>query len=104
MGLRHRSIRLRVGILIVVPVLCLIGLYAFAASITLGSAVTQSHAKTVRSDLLNPVANFQAALAAERHLALLSLANPTSTQFASALGIQENETRKPLTALKLAVQ
>src|SRR3984957_14948911 len=104
MGLRHRSIRLRVGILIVVPVLCLIGLYAFAASITLGSALTQSHAKTVRSELLTPVANFQAALAAERHLAVLSLANPTSTQFASEVGMQENNTRKALDALRLAVQ
>ena len=104
MGLRHRSIRLRVGILIVVPVLCLIGLYAFAASITLGSALTQSHAKTVRSDLLTPVANFQAALAAERHRAVLSLADPTSTQFASAVGMQENTTRKSLDILRLAVQ
>jgi len=104
MGLRHRSIRLRVGILIVVPVLCLIALYGFAASITLGSALTQSHAKTVRSDLLTPVANFQAALAAERHLAVLSLADPTSTQFASEVGMQENNTRKALDALRLAVQ
>ncbi len=104
MGLRHRSIRLRVGILIVVPVLCLIGLYAFAASITLGSALTQSHAKAVRSDLLNPVANFQAAVATERHLAILSLANPTSTQFASEVGMQENNTRKTLDVLRLAVQ
>ncbi len=100
MGLRHRSIRLRVGILIVVPVLCLIALYGFAASITLGSALTQAHAKTVRNDLLTPVDNFQAALAAERHLAVLSLADPTSTQFASEVGMQENNTRKALDALR----
>ena len=103
MGLRHRSIRLRVGILIVVPVLCLIALYGFAASITLGSALTQAHAKTVRNDLLTPVGNFQAALAAERHLAVLSLADPTSTHFASEVGMQENNTRKALDALQLAV-
>jgi signal transduction histidine kinase len=104
MGLRHRSIRLRVGILIVVPVLCLIALYGFAASITLGSALTQSQAKTVRNDLLTPVSSFQAALAQERHLAVLSLADPTSTQFASQVGMQENNTRKTLDALKAAVQ
>jgi signal transduction histidine kinase len=104
MGLRHRSIRLRVGILIVVPVLCLIGLYGFAASITLGSALTQSHAKTLTNDLLTPVGTFQAALAQERHLAVLSLADPTSTQFASEVGMQENNTRKALDALKAAIQ
>src|SRR5580692_4968511 len=103
MGLRHRSIRLRVGILIVVPVLCLIGLYGFAASITLGSALTQAHTKTLHNDLLNPVSSFQAALAQERHLALLSLAAPTSTQFASAVGMQENNTRKALDALRAAI-
>ena len=104
MGLRHRSIRLRVGILIVVPVLCLIGLYGFAASITLGSALTQAHAKTITNDLLTPVGTFQAALAQERHLAVLSLADPTSTQFASEVGMQENNTRKALDALKVAIQ
>ncbi|HSR85650.1 MAG TPA: nitrate- and nitrite sensing domain-containing protein, partial [Streptosporangiaceae bacterium] len=104
MGLRQRSIRLRVGILIVVPVLCLIGLYGFAASITLGSALTQAHAKTLRDDLLVPVSNFQGALAQERHLALLSLAAPGSTQFASELGMQENNTRKALEALTAAIQ
>src|SRR5215469_14478378 len=104
MGLRHRSIRLRVGILIVVPVLCLIGLYGFAASITLGSALTQAHTKTLRNDLLTPVSNFQAALAQERHLALLSLASPSSTQFAAEVGMQENTTRKAMDALVAAVE
>jgi len=87
-----------------VPVLCLIGLYGFAASITLGSALNQAHAKTLRSDLLTPVSNFQGALAQERHLALLSLADPTSTQFASEVGMQENNTRKALDALTVAIQ
>ena len=104
MGLRHRSIRLRVGILIVVPVLCLIGLYGFAASITLGSALTQAHAKTLRNDLLTPVGSFQQQLDTERHLAVLSLANPSSTQWASELGVQENRTRIVLDALTKAVQ
>jgi len=104
MGLRHRSIRLRVGILIIVPVLCLIGLYGFAASITLGTALNQAHAKTLSNDLTVPVSNFQGALAQERHLALLSLAAPNSTQFASELGMQENNTRKALDALNAAIQ
>src|SRR5215469_120431 len=98
MGLRHRSIRLRVGILIVVPVLCLIGLYGFAASITLGTALNQAHARVLRNDLTAPVGNFQGMLAQ------LSLAVPNRTQFASELGMQENNTRKALDALTAAIQ
>jgi signal transduction histidine kinase len=104
MGLRHRSIRLRVGILIVVPVLCLIGLYGFAASITLGSALTQAHAKTVRNYLLNPVDNFQTELAAERHLAVLNVASPMNAQLQSELGMQEASTQRALNALSAAVK
>ena len=79
MGLRHRSIRLRVGILIVVPVLCLLGLYGFAVSITLGNALAAAHAKSIRTDLANPVGALQVQLATERHLALQLIASPNNT-------------------------
>jgi signal transduction histidine kinase len=103
MGLRHRSIRLRVGILIIVPVLCLLALYGFVASITFGSALTQTHAKSIKDDLATPVTTFLAAIDSERHDALLSLADPTSTQYASKLGQQENTTQGALTDLKQAL-
>jgi len=92
MGLRHRSIRLRVGVLITVPLLCLLALYAFVVSTTLGSAVSQKHATTLRNDVANPVALFQQQVASERADALLSLADPTNTQVASELGVQESTT------------
>jgi hypothetical protein len=100
MGLRHRSIRLRVGILIVVPVLCLIALYGFAASITLGNALTQAHAKSLRDELLQPLTTFQTQLDKERHLAVLSLASPGSTQMAYGLSLQETGTQQALSSLK----
>ena len=103
MGLRHRSIRLRVGLLIALPVLCLLALYGFVAGITLGSAVTQQHARSLKNDLADPVAAFQTQLATERHFALLSLANPTNTQVASALGLQESKTQQVLAALNSAL-
>jgi signal transduction histidine kinase len=103
MGLRHRSIRLRVGVLITVPVLCLLVLYGFVVSITLGNAVSQEHATTLRNDVANPVANFQDQVAAERSAALLSLANPTDTAAASRLGVQEDHTLRALDTLKAAV-
>jgi len=99
MGLRHRSIRLRVGVLITVPLLCLLALYGFVVSTTLGSAVSQKHATTLRNDVARPVALFQQQVATERGYALLSLADPTNTQVASELGLQESATAHSLAAL-----
>ena len=99
MGLRHRSIRLRVGVLITVPLLCLLALYAFVVSTTLGSAVSQQHATTLRNDVASPVALFQQQVASERADALLSLADPTDTQVASELGVQESTTQHALETL-----
>ena len=104
MGLRHRSIRLRVGILIAVPVLCLLTLYGFVAAFTLGSTLTQLHAKTVKDELGVPVSNFQKQLGTERMLALLSLANPTSTTDAGAFEKQEVNTDNSFGALVRAVR
>ncbi|HKD87445.1 MAG TPA: nitrate- and nitrite sensing domain-containing protein [Streptosporangiaceae bacterium] len=103
MGLRHRSIRLRVGVLITVPVLCLLALYGFVLSITLGSAVSQKHATTLRNDVADPVAAFQQEVAQERGDALLSLADPTDTEMASKLGVQESATQHALAALTAAL-
>jgi signal transduction histidine kinase len=100
MGLRHRSIRLRVGILIVVPVLCLIGLYAFVASLTVGNARTEANSRTLKSQLLTPLGTFETQIYKERHIAVLVLATPNSTQLSSALGMQENSTRQALVALE----
>jgi signal transduction histidine kinase len=103
MGLRHRSIRLRVGLLIAVPILCLLALYGFVASITLGSAISQQHARTLRNDIANPVTAFQTQVAQERSYALLSLADPTDTAMAAALGQQESRTDTAFGNLSLAL-
>lgn len=102
MGLRHRSIRLRVGILIAVPVLCLIAMYGIVASIALGNALAQAHAKSVTSGLLTPVSNFQQQVAAERHIAALALASPGSSRITKQLEAQEARTLRALAALRRA--
>ncbi|HTX85544.1 MAG TPA: nitrate- and nitrite sensing domain-containing protein [Streptosporangiaceae bacterium] len=104
MGLRHRSIRLRVGLLIAVPILCLLALYAFVLSLTLGSAVSEQHASTLRNSIANPVTAFQTQIAQERAFALLSLADPTNTAVAAGLGQQESGTQKALSNLTLALR
>ncbi|HEY7325517.1 MAG TPA: ATP-binding protein [Streptosporangiaceae bacterium] len=103
MGMRHTSIGLRVGILIAVPLLCLVALYAFAASLTLSNALTQTRATSVRARVVNPITVFQLEVAAERHLALLSLASPTSPEAAGALGMQESATSKSFQQLQAAL-
>jgi signal transduction histidine kinase len=102
MGMRHRSIGLRVGLLIAVPALSIVLLYAFVASLTLSNALTQRRATSVRTDVGNPIAFFQLEVAAERGLAVLSLATPGSQQIDSELGIQEAATSKSLAQLQAA--
>jgi signal transduction histidine kinase len=103
MGLRHRSIRLRVGILIMVPVLCLIGLYGFAVSLTLGNALNQAHAKSLTDSVVVPLSNFQQSLNKERNYAVLMLATPGSAQLANELSSAEAQTLLSLDALTTAL-
>jgi len=102
MGMRHRSIGVRVGLLIAVPALSLVALYAFVTSVTLSNALTQTRSTSVRNDVGNPIAIFQLQVAAERGLAVLSLALPRSQQIVSELGIQEAATSKSLAQLQAA--
>ena len=102
MGMRHRSIGLRVGLLIAVPALSLVLLYAFVASLTLSNALTQTRSNSVRNDVGNPVAFFQLQVAAERGVAVLSLAAPGSQQVARELRSQETATNKSLAQLQAA--
>jgi anti-sigma regulatory factor (Ser/Thr protein kinase) len=104
MGLRHRSIRLRVGILILVPVLCLIALYGFVTSITLGNALSQAHARSLQDQLLTPITAFQNQLDNEQRLAVLSLTSPSSTRMAYDLSGQEASTQGALSNMKTALQ
>jgi signal transduction histidine kinase len=104
MGLRHRSIRFRVGILIAVPVLSLIALYFFAASFTLGGAIGEAHARTLRNDLIQPVSNFQAQLNAEQYLAVLVLKHPTSDTYLMEYSGQQSATQAALSKLQAALK
>ncbi len=104
MRMRHRSIGLRVGILIAVPLLLLLVVFGFAASLTLSNALRQTQATTLRNQVGNPVSVFQLEVAAERGLAVLSLATPSSPQIAGRLGTQEVATSKALAQLRSALE
>ncbi len=83
MGLRHKSIRLRVLLLVVIPIISLIGVYAFAATTTVSAAVNLSRAKTVKNVIAAPAGQLQTQVDKERGLALQYLAAKTQRALAA---------------------
>jgi hypothetical protein len=64
--MRLRSIRSRVLVLIMLPLLSLAGLYAFATSITAGDAITLARALSIRNTVDDPAGLYTEQLQAER--------------------------------------
>nr|MDQ2877012.1 nitrate- and nitrite sensing domain-containing protein [Actinomycetota bacterium] len=93
MGLRHKSIRLRVLLLILVPLLSLVGVYAYATTQTAHQAIDLAHAGQVANVSVAPTSALIKAVAAERSTAVLYLAAPAPTALA-ALNKAEGATSK----------
>jgi signal transduction histidine kinase len=102
MGLRHKSIRLRVLLLVVIPIIALIGLYAVSATITARAAVNLARAKAVKDVIAFPDAALQTQLDKERSVALLYLASPTQ-QALGAYTHQQAATDKVVATFKAIV-
>src|ERR1700761_3908284 len=101
MHFRHRSIRARIFFLILIPLLSLIGLYAFATTITARDAITLARATDVHNSLADPVGFFVTELEPERLLATVYLAHPTARGLA-ALEAQEAATNRSLEGMRTA--
>jgi signal transduction histidine kinase len=102
MGLHRRSIRLRIFLLVLIPLLSLLGLYIFAASITIGQALGESHSRSLKTDTGEPVGNFEAQAYAERRLAMIYAAAP-APQFLTQLDTQEAKTDQTRSAMTAAL-
>ena len=102
MGLRRRSIRLRIFLLVLIPLLSLLGLYIFAASITIGQALSESHSLSLKNDTAEPVGNFEGQLDSERRVAMIYAAAP-APQFLTQLDTQEAKTDQARSAMTAAV-
>lgn len=100
MGLRNRSIPVQVGILVAIPLIFLVAIYAVAATRTLTETLAQTRSTTLANDLSLSDSDFQQEVVAERGLALLSLAEPASPQMAAQLGSQEAATGAALARLE----
>lgn len=78
--LRRRSIRIRILVLVLVPLLALIGLYGVVLDLTLSSYLHLTRATGLRSELTEPVAALQLQLAAERRTAVDYMAGQDGTE------------------------
>jgi signal transduction histidine kinase len=101
MGLRRRSIRLRIFLLVVIPILSLIGIYAFAATITASNAINLSRSRLVFNTISLPSGLMESALDSERVYAVVYLADPALLNRA-ALQAQEQKTDRSISAFKAA--
>ena len=102
MGLRHRSIRLRIFLLVAVPILSLVGLYVFAATITASDALNLARSRTLKDTIGTPVGNLETQIDLERMQAVVYLAAPVPSNLA-ALHAQEAKTEQSQKAFTDAV-
>ena len=102
MGLRLRSIRTRIFLLVLIPVLSLIALYGFATFLTARGALTLGQASTIKSATGEPIGGFLSQVDAERPLALVYLSAPSGANLA-VLQVQQNKTTVAATALSNAL-
>ena len=100
--LRLRSIRQRIFLLVLVPVLSLIALYAFATFLTVRGALTLSQASTIKTATGQPAGAFLAEIDAERPLAVVYLSSPTGANLAT-LQVQQSKTTAAAASLQTAL-
>jgi signal transduction histidine kinase len=93
MRLRHTSIRVRVFLLVLIPLLATVGIYAYAVAGEFGTAVGLSNAGKVSGATIRPLSATLVALSAERDDAVRYLVIPSS-QTMTALQQQEAVTDK----------
>ena len=99
---RLRSVRTRILLLVLVPVLSLVGIYAFAISTTARDAVNLGKANTVKNTVGDPIAGFMAQLGTERMLAIGYMSATTGANLAK-LELQETKTNTAIATLRSAL-
>jgi signal transduction histidine kinase len=102
MGLRLRSVRQRILLLVLVPVLSLIGLYAYSTAVFSTQAINLARTLVLKNSTAQPAGNFYGAVGRERPLALVYLARPTADAL-NQLKAAELKTQAAAVALKAAL-
>ena len=86
---RIRSVRKRILLLALVPLLSLFGLYVFTTSITARNAINLARADTLKNATGQPTGTFEGEIQAERLLAVLYLAAPTPENQAKLIAVEQ---------------
>src|SRR5262245_24178783 len=97
-----RSVRKRILLLALVPLLSLFGLYVFTTSVTARNAINLARANTLKNATGQPTGNFEGAIQTERLLAVLYLAAPTPANQAK-LNAAERATGQQAAALRTSL-
>ena len=96
---RLRSVRKRILLLALIPLLSLLGLYIFTTSITARNAINLARANTLKNATGEPTGKFEQVIQTERLLAVLYLAAPTPANQAK-LNVVEQATNHQAAALR----
>ena len=99
---RLRSVRKRILLLALIPLLSLLGLYIFTTSITARNAINLARANTLKNATGEPTGKFEQVIQTERLLAVLYLAAPTPANQAK-LNVVEQATNHQAAALRTAL-
>ena len=99
---RLRSVRTRILLLVLVPVLSLVGIYAYAIGTTASDVFTLAKANTVKNTVGDPVAAFMSQLSTERMLAIGYMSDTTGANLAK-LELQETKTNTAIAGLRSAL-
>jgi len=91
---RMRSVRTRILLLALVPLLSLFGLYVFTTSVTARNAINLARADTLKNATGQPTGTFEGELQAERLLAVLYLAAPTPENQAKLAAVAQQTGRE----------
>ncbi|HUZ54689.1 MAG TPA: nitrate- and nitrite sensing domain-containing protein [Streptosporangiaceae bacterium] len=83
MSLRRRSVLLRVTLLVLIPLVFLVGIFSYAITSSAVAALTLIRARSVISDLKQPVANLQHALTHERAQMIVYNTRPAPAAYAA---------------------
>ncbi|MCQ4041960.1 nitrate- and nitrite sensing domain-containing protein [Streptantibioticus rubrisoli] len=100
MRFRGKTIRRKIVALLVVPLVSLIGIWAFAALITGRGVFGLLDVKDVTNKIGYPVENTVEALSAERRAALVYLADPRNSQSEQNLRTAESDTDKSVSEMR----
>ncbi len=76
MGSRGRSIRLRIAFLVAIPLITMLGLFAYVATTSVTNWLNLDRAPTLINETSEPLTNFVNVLQSERRAAVVYLSHP----------------------------